>query len=111
MRSFANRSAAGGTIESPGGGRFLVLGGGAFPELSESDLEISAASPLADFKSRCSMMFRCCSRTDKLLCSCSRIVGSSVWIPGERQANPTSCMAVRESRAVKGVAEGLELLE
>lgn len=51
-------------------------------------------------------MCLCWSRTEILRCSCSRIVGSWVWKPGDKHAIPTSCIArPLLSLAVKG-AEG-----
>ncbi len=45
-----------------------------------------------------------------LRCSCSRIVGSWVANPGERQAKPTSCMpSPVPSRAVSGLADVREV--
>lgn len=41
---------------------------------------------------RCSIIDRCWSRTEILLASCSRIAGSWVVNPGDKQAIPTSCM-------------------
>jgi hypothetical protein len=39
-----------------------------------------------------SMICLCCSRTEMLRCNCSLMVGSCVTNPGDRQANPTSCI-------------------
>lgn len=44
-----------------------------------------------------------------LRCSCSLIVGSCVWKPGDRQANPTSCIDVpADGRELKGA--GMDVL-
>lgn len=52
---------------------------------------------------RASMICLCWSRTSRLLCSCSRIAGSCVWKPGDRQARPTSWIArPADSREVSG---------
>jgi hypothetical protein len=75
--------------------------------LVSADFCPSGPSPLADFNSLDSMIDRCCSRTDRLRCICSRMVGSWVWKPGERTAIPASCMPI-PSLAVSGVADGLD---
>jgi hypothetical protein len=108
-RSFANCSAEGGTMDSPGGGRFLDMDPVDLPNgLVVSDgFCPSGPSPLAVLSNLDSMMDLCCSRTDRLRCMCSRMVGSWVWKPGERTAMPASCSAI-PSRAVSGVADGLE---
>lgn len=96
-RSFANCSARGGTIDKPaGGGLFLPFGGPLAKGLgfSMALADSGALSPFADFSNRDSMIDRCWSRTEMLLCSCSRIVGSCVWNPGDKHANPTSCIDV-----------------
>lgn len=80
----------------PGGGPFrrdvcgvlIVL-----PKAPISEFLVSSTSdgpPLPCFW-RASMICLCRSLTSKLLCSCSRMVGSWVWKPGERQARPMSC--------------------
>lgn len=110
-RSLAKRSAGGGTIDKPGGGLFfalatvlLVAEPGAsivFPE--------SGASPRADLSSLAWIIDRCWSRTEILRSNCSRMAGSSVWKPGDKQAKPTSCI-LSPSLPVNGVAEGRELM-
>jgi hypothetical protein len=67
----------------------------------------SGPSPLAVLSNLDSIIDRCCSRTDRLRCMCSRMVGSWVWKPGERTAMPASCSAI-PSLAVSGVADGLD---
>lgn len=60
--SFANLSAAGGTIDKPaGGGRFFEDGGGALPKgLGASDgFVASGPSPFADFNKRDSIIDLC----------------------------------------------------
>jgi hypothetical protein len=108
-RSFANCSAEGGTIDKPGGGRFLDEDPDGLPKalLISADFCPSGPSPLAVFNSLDSMIDLCCSRTDKLRCMCSRMVGSWVWKPGERTAIPASCIPI-PSLAVSGVADGLD---
>jgi hypothetical protein len=108
-RSFANCSAEGGTIDSPGGGRFLDIDPVGLPNgLDISDgFCPSGPSPLAVLSNLDSIMDLCCSRTDRLRCMCSRMVGSWVWKPGERTAMPASCSAM-PSLAVSGVADGLD---
>lgn len=102
--SFAKRSAAGGTIDKPaGGGRFLDIEGprakgfGFSMALADSDVP----SPFADLSNLDSIIDRCWSLTEMLLCNCSLIVGSWVWKPGDRHAIPTSC--------IEAPADGLEL--
>lgn len=110
-RSLAKRSAGGGTIDSPGGGRFLeefvVVG---LPDVGPAAslfFPESGPSPRADLSSLAWIIDLCWSRTEMLRSSCSRIAGSCVWKPGDRQAKPTSCR-IKPSLAVKGVAEGRE---
>ena len=51
----------------------------------------TGASPgLAVCCNRISIRCLCCSRTERLRCNCSRMFGSCVTKPGERQASPTS---------------------
>lgn len=100
--SSAKVAADGATMDSPGGGRFLLDFGAAEPKRFDSEgLTESGPSPLADFCRRDSIMERCWSLTEILLCSCSLMLGSCVWNPGDRHARPTSCMA-SPSRAVNG---------
>jgi hypothetical protein len=54
------------------------------------------------------MIDRCWSRTEILRCSCSLIVGSCVWKPGDKHARPTSCIT-KLSLPVNGVTESREL--
>jgi hypothetical protein len=59
-RSCANCSADGGTIDSPGGGRFLELVGGPLPKTLDSDgLVPSGPSPLAVLRRRASIIDLC----------------------------------------------------
>ena len=107
--SFWNCSADGGMIDRPAGGLFLDVEG-VFrppPKAMCSELLVPSGSMgFAVFCSLDSMICLCWSRTEMLLCSCSRIVGSWVWKPGDRHAKPTSCIARPPlSLAVKG-AEG-----
>lgn len=105
--SLAKFSCDGATIDNPGGTLFLrdeipgVLTANAlFASFSLSE----GPSPFADCCCRrASMRCLCCSRTDKLLCTCSFMTGSWVTKPGERQAKPTSWIC-SPSRAVKGRA-------
>lgn len=95
--SLANCWCDGGAMESPGGGPFLrdVVGvlidrpkGFISPWRPASS---STPAPLPCFW-RASIICLCLSLTSILLCSCSRMVGSWVWKPGDRQARPTSWM-------------------
>ena len=101
-------------MERPGGGLFFDVIGVFKPEpkgLSSDVLSPALSVGLADFCRRDSMMCRCCSRTEMLRCSCSRMLGSWVWKPGERHAMPTSCIPrLPLSLAVKG-ADGREVAE
>lgn len=102
--SFAKRSAAGGTMDKPaGGGRFLEVEGARAKGFGFSipRADSGGPSPLADLRSLDSMIDRCWSLTEILLCSCSLIVGSCVWKPGDKHANPTSC--------IEALPDGLEL--
>jgi hypothetical protein len=96
-RSLANCSAEGGAIDSPGGGPFLRPVIGVFmPDLKEllsGPCRGVSASPFLPPLLLASMSFLCCSRTLMLRSSCSRMDGSWVLNPGERQASPTSCRA------------------
>lgn len=74
--SFANCDAEGGTMERPGGGRFLL--NFSEPKGLDSGSFESLPSPLADFCSLDSMMDRCWSRTAMLRCNCSCRPGSCV---------------------------------
>ena len=96
-------------MDSPGGGRFLAVIGVFNPPLPKMVCSRSGAPsvPLALFCNRDSIICLCCSRTVMLLCNCSCILGSCVWKPGERQANPTSCMPRLALSRVNG-ADGLE---
>lgn len=103
MRSLANCEADGGTIESPGGGLRFKEPGLDGPNRLESEGAIapSDASSLPGLFSRASIIDLCWSRTLRLLCSCSLIIGSCVWNPGDKQASPTSFIFT-PSRAVIG---------
>lgn len=74
-------------MERPGGLRLPVLG---MPIALDSEGCTPSGVSLADLCMRCSMMERCWSRTERLRCSCSRMIGSWVWKPGDKQARPTS---------------------
>jgi hypothetical protein len=67
-------------MDKPGGGRFFDAVTGCllpFAVVGVSPiLGVSEGSPLAERRRRDSMMERCCSLTDILRCSCSRMVGS-----------------------------------
>ena len=101
-------------MDRPGGGPFRreVVGvrGGA-PKVAScgrADESPPLSWTLPDFCPFClaSMICRCRSRTFRLRCSCSRMPGSLVWKPGDRQAKPTSWIArPADSREVSG-AEG-----
>ena len=100
-------------MERPGGGRFLEVMGVLRPEPKglSSEVRSPPSEGLAVFCSRDSIMCRCWSRTEMLRCNCSRILGSWVWKPGERQASPTSCIPrLPLSRAVNG-ADGREVID
>lgn len=89
----------------PGGLSLLGLRS-ARAEGGPSSLSLPPSSPgLACRFNRDSIMERCWSRTDMLLCNCSRMAGSWVENPGERHAIPTSCMRPRSavSTPVRGV--------
>lgn len=79
-----------------------VLG---IPNADSDGLIPSGPSSLADLFSRDSIIDLCWSRTDKLRWSCSLIMGSWVWNPGDKHAIPTVCM-VSPSRAVMGPPGG-----
>lgn len=92
---------------SPGGGLFLrelvgvsMLRWNGFWSWRGS----SSWGPLPPCFWRCSMICLCLSLTSMLLCSCSLMVGSWVWKPGDRQASPTSCMIVALSLELMGAA-------
>ena len=106
-----NCSAAGALMERPGGGPFLrdVVGvrvctpkrvvSCVLAPPSVFSIELLGLTPFC----LASMICLCWSRTSRLLCSCSRMAGSCVWKPGDRQARPTSWIArPAESRAVRG---------
>lgn len=117
-RSFEKWDAEGALIERPGGGPFRLDVPGVLvctpksvvscvrcdgPSLLSCALPGLTEPPFC----RASMICLCWSRTSKLLCSCSRMAGSCVWKPGDRQARPTSCIArPADSREVSG-ADGL----
>ena len=96
-------------MESPGGGPFRRDVCGVFmgrPKAVTSVCRTSSAScgpPLPCFW-RASMICLCLSLTSRLRWSCSRIVGSWVWKPGERQARPMSCSPAA-GRAVRAPDE------
>ena len=96
-RSFANARWGGGTIDR-------LFGGRRFAEPARPEGSPSFCPP-AVFGCRCnraSMMLRCCSRTDALRWSCSRIVGSCVANPGDKHAIPASLMVAKLGAAVRG---------
>lgn len=83
-------------MDSPGGGPFLRDVVGVFMLLAKVFMSpvrepSSSWGPFPCF-CRASMICLCLSRTSILRCSCSRMVGSWVWKPGDRQASPTSCI-------------------
>jgi hypothetical protein len=109
--SCAKCSADGALMDRPGGGPFLrdVVGVRvctpkrvvscvlAPPSLFSCELPGLTPFCLA------SIICLCWSRTSRLLCSCSRMAGSCVWKPGDKQARPTSWIArPAESLAVRG---------
>lgn len=99
-------------MDSPGGGLRRVEGVLDPPaaEWSPGLLDGSASLGRAERCRRDSMICRCWSRTEMLRCNCSRIVGSCVKKPGDKQARPTSCMPMLlASRAVRGLADGREV--
>lgn len=113
-RSLAKAEAAGALIDKPGGGPLRrdvpgVLTGTPNKVLSCGRSALALLAPpscvLPGFCPFClaSMICLCWSRTSKLRCSCSLMLGSFVWKPGDRQAKPTSCMArPADSRDVRG---------
>jgi hypothetical protein len=113
-RSLANCECEGGAMVRPGGGPFLrdVLGVLAAPPYGlMSCWRPASSSPgpvLPPCLLRASMICLCLSRTSKLLCSCSRIEGSLVWKPGDRQARP---MSLRSPFAVKGAGRAVRAPE
>lgn len=92
--SLAKCSCDGATMDSPGGTLFLreAIPGVLTAKPLFVSLSLSVGpSPLADCCcKRASIRCLCCSRTDKLLCTCSFMTGSCVTKPGDRQARPTS---------------------
>lgn len=80
-------------MERPGG-LFLVdvFGSATLRRFDSDGLMPSGPSPLAEYCSLDSMIDLWWSRTATLRWSCSRMAGSWVWKPGDRQANPTSCI-------------------
>jgi len=93
---------------SPGGGLFLRELEGVsilrWNELGSGRGGSSSCGGFPPFFWRCSMICLCLSLTSMLLCSCSLIVGSWVWKPGDKQANPTSCIMVALSLELMGPA-------
>lgn len=106
-----NCSAEGALIDKPGGGPFRreVVG---VRVCTPKRVVSCVLAPPSVFSTEllgltpfclASMICLCWSRTSRLLCSCSRMAGSCVWKPGDRQARPTSWIArPAESRAVRG---------
>lgn len=106
-----NCSAEGALIDRPGGGPFRrdVVG---VRVCTPKRVVSCVLAPPSVFSTEllgltpfclASMICLCWSRTSRLLCSCSRMAGSCVWKPGDRQARPTSWIArPAESRAVRG---------
>lgn len=106
-------------MDSPGGGPFRRDVCGVLivrPNAPISALRMSSGSagpPLPCF-CRASMICLWRSLTSKLRWSCSRMVGSWVWKPGERQARPTSCrfaLPWPDGRAVSAPEEWTMLLD
>lgn len=95
-RSWANCWAVGGAMDRPGGGPFRREVCGVFigrPKALVSPCRGTSSSgpgPLPPRFWRSSMICRCLSLTSRLRWSCSRMVGSCVWKPGDRHARPTS---------------------
>lgn len=93
-----------------------LFGGLRFPDSEEPEAaetlavradvgSFAQSFPLDGFacrNNRASIMLRCWSRTEMLRWSCSRMVGSWVVNPGERQAIPTSLKVERFPPAVRG---------
>lgn len=103
-RSLANWECEGGAMVRPGGGPFLlgVFSGRPKGLMSCWRASSSRGPPLGPPFWRASMICLCLSRTSMLLCSCSRIEGSFVWKPGDRQAMPMSTPVDRlAGRAVR----------
>lgn len=106
--SLAKFSCDGATMDSPGGALFLrdcipgVLA--ANPLCGSLSLSLGP-SPFADCCwSRASIRCLCCSRTDRLLCTCSFMMGSCVTKPGDKQASPISWIPNPLSRDPRGRA-------
>lgn len=92
----------------PGGGPFLlgVFNGRPNGFVSCWRVSSSMGVPLEPPFWRASMICLCLSLTSMLLCSCSRIEGSLVWKPGDRQAMPMSTPVERPAgRAVRAPDE------
>jgi hypothetical protein len=114
-RSWANCWAVGGAMERPGGGPFLrdvcgvLMGRPKAPVVSPCrGVSSSGPGPLPPCFWRASMICLCRSLTSRLRWSCSRMVGSWVWKPGDRQARPTSmrfALPCPEGRAVRAPDE------
>jgi hypothetical protein len=83
-------------MERPGGGPFrrevcgVLMGRPNAPVSPCRGASSSGPGPLPPCFWRASMICLWRSRTSRLRCSCSRIVGSWVWKPGDRQARPMS---------------------
>lgn len=75
-RSFANWEAEGGTIDSPAGRFFEVVGVFESKRFDSDGFTPSGPSPFAVFCNRDSIIDLCWSRTEILRCNCSLIVGS-----------------------------------
>jgi hypothetical protein len=103
-------------MERPGGGPFLrdvcgvLMGRPKAPVVSpcRGVLSSSGAGPFPPCFWRASIICLCRSLTSRLRWSCSRMVGSCVWKPGERQAMPMSkrfALPWPEGRAVRAPEE------
>lgn len=104
-RSLAKARCGGGTIVRPLGGRRL---GVCEDPARADDGSLGLSFPPPGFACRCSrasIILRCWSRTEMLRWSCSRMVGSWVAKPGERQAMPTSLIVDRLPPAVRGTVD------
>jgi hypothetical protein len=113
-RSLANDWCEGGAMDRAGGGPLrrdvwgvLIVRPKAPISVPGRGSSASAGPPLPCFW-RASIICLWRSLTSKLRWSCSRMVGSWVWKPGERQARPTSCRFAEpwpEGRAVRAPDE------